>query len=255
MVLVPESVVLLHGFGGTGRAWDGVASRLEDERYRVLAVDLPGHGGQAGWPHPITFAACVEHVLAAAPPRFALAGYSLGGRVALHVALAAPRSVSALALVSCSAGIEDEAERAARRRADERLARELEGGGSYEGFIERWRAQPLFAGEPPEAARLAREDQRRNSPVALAGALRGLGAGTMRPLWAQLGGLAMPVHVLAGERDEKYLAIARRMAGAIPGAGLTVLPGGHALPLECPAELAAVLAATARRGAPAPTAS
>jgi 2-succinyl-6-hydroxy-2,4-cyclohexadiene-1-carboxylate synthase len=95
---VPERVVLLHGFGGTRHAWDGVAARLRPERYLPLALDLPGHGTMAG-ERPITFAGCVAHVLARAPARFALCGYSLGGRVALHVALAAPRRVTRLVLV------------------------------------------------------------------------------------------------------------------------------------------------------------
>jgi 2-succinyl-6-hydroxy-2,4-cyclohexadiene-1-carboxylate synthase len=251
---VPESVVLLHGFGGTRRAWDGVASRLEAERYRVQALDLPGHGAEADVRAPLTFAACVEHVLARAPRRFTLAGYSLGGRVAMHVALAAPRRVGALALVSCSPGIEDEGERAARREADEQLARRLE-QEPYERFVEEWRNQPLFAGEPPAVRRLACEDQLRNSPRALAAVLRGVGAGAMQPLWARLGQLAMPVGVIAGARDASYLALARRMAEAIPAAELYTLAGGHGLVLESPEALAQALAATARRGARATTAS
>ena len=90
---VAEDLVLLHGFGGTHRAWDGVLERLDVERYRPLALDLPGHGSQAGHARPITFDACVECVLGQAPGRFVLCGYSMGGRIALHVALAAPQRV------------------------------------------------------------------------------------------------------------------------------------------------------------------
>src|SRR5271163_3415867 len=207
---MPESVVLLHGFSGTHRAWDVVIAALDRERYRPLALDLPGHGEAADSERPITFAGCVAHVLARSPERFTLCGYSLGGRVALHVALAAPERVSRLVLVSCSPGIEDPAERAARSEADHRLALELE-DEPFEQFIERWRTQPLFAGEPPDAGGLARADQRRNRPDALASVLRGIGAGEMQPLWSRLGELRMPVSVLVGERDEKYRAIARRM--------------------------------------------
>ena len=72
---------------------------LDPERYRPLALDLPGHGEAADARGPITFAGCVEQVLARGPERFALCGYSLGGRVALHVALAAPERVSRLVLI------------------------------------------------------------------------------------------------------------------------------------------------------------
>ncbi len=248
MDFVPESVVLLHGFSGTHRAWDGVAARLESERYRVLALDLPGHGQAAGCKRPITFPVCVDHVLARAPERFTLCGYSLGGRVALHVALADPERVQRLVLVSCTAGIEDPAERAARRLADRRLADELE-SGPFEDFIERWRTQPLFAGEPPEVGRLAREDQRRNRPEALAAALRGIGTGEMEPLWDRLGELRMPVTVLVGERDPKFRALGERMVGLLADAELVLAPGGHGLALENPDAVSRVLNLRCRPGA------
>jgi 2-succinyl-6-hydroxy-2,4-cyclohexadiene-1-carboxylate synthase len=237
---VPESVVLLHGFSGTGRAWDGVATRLQGEGYLPLALDLPGHGSARDCERPITFASAVRDVLERSPPRFALCGYSLGGRVALHVALSAPERISRLVLVSTSPGIADARERAERRRADRALADELDAIG-LERFIERWRAQPLFAQEPADVGALAREDQRRNSPAALAEALRGLGAGEMQPLWERLGELAMPVTVVVGDRDAKYMDLGTRMAGMIDGAELVVLRGGHALALEDPEGLAAAL--------------
>jgi 2-succinyl-6-hydroxy-2,4-cyclohexadiene-1-carboxylate synthase len=237
---VPESVVLLHGFSGTHRAWDGVVARLDPERYLPLALDLPGHGAAADAERPITFPGCVAHVLAAGPERFVLCGYSQGGRIALHVALAAPERVSRIVLVSTSAGIEDPGERSRRRLSDERLAEELE-SAPFEGFIERWRAQPLFAGEPPDVGRLAREDQRRNRPDALAAALRGIGTGEMEPLWDRLAELGMPVTVLVGARDEKFQASGKRMTELLPDAQLVVAPGGHGLPLENPAAVAVAL--------------
>jgi 2-succinyl-6-hydroxy-2,4-cyclohexadiene-1-carboxylate synthase len=239
-VPVSEPVVLLHGFGATRRAWDGVIAELDPERYKPLALDLPGHGMAAQTPPPITFAGCVAHVLARAPARFSLCGYSLGGRVALHVALAAPMRLTRLVLVSTTAGIERPAERASRREADARLALELE-RDPYEQFIERWSAQPLFAGDPPAVGERARREARRNRPAGLAAALRGIGAGEMEPLWGRLGLLRMPVTLLAGERDERYVALARRMRERLPRAELRILPGGHRLPLESPDALARAL--------------
>jgi 2-succinyl-6-hydroxy-2,4-cyclohexadiene-1-carboxylate synthase len=238
---VIEDVVLLHGFGGTRRAWDGVIELLSAERYRPLALDLPGHGEQADAPRPITFAGCVEHVLSRAPARFALCGYSLGGRVALHVALAAPERVLRLALVSSTAGIEDPSERAARSASDRRLAGALE-REPFEAFIERWRAQPLFGGDPPAVDALACEDYRRNRADALAAALRGIGTGAMAPLWSRLSELRMPVTFLAGRRDAKFQALGRRMAELAPQARLLLAPGGHRLPLESPAAVARSIA-------------
>jgi 2-succinyl-6-hydroxy-2,4-cyclohexadiene-1-carboxylate synthase len=240
-VLVSETIVLLHGFGGTSRAWDGVIEHLEPERYRPLALDLPGHGSVATYRPPITFAGCVEHVLQQAPECFVLCGYSLGGRVALHVALAAPERVTRLVVISVNPGIEEGVARAARRRADRKLADELE-RVPYEDFIERWRTQPMFANEPPEVGELARADQRRNSPWALAEVLRGLGSGEMEPMWGDLERLRMPVSVVAGDRDEKYLAIGRRLAEEVSCGSLSILGGGHGLPLENPEGIAGILA-------------
>jgi 2-succinyl-6-hydroxy-2,4-cyclohexadiene-1-carboxylate synthase len=164
----------------------------------------------------------------------------MGGRIALHVALAAPERVSRLVLISSTAGIADPAERAERSAADHRLADELE-SMPFEDFIERWRSQPLFAGEPPEAGRLAREDQRRNCPGALAAVLRGVGPGEMEPLWARLSELQMPVTVVAGDRDTRYRELGTRMVEAIGAAQLLVIPGGHGLPLENPEGVARAL--------------
>ena len=238
---MPATVVLLHGFAGTGRAWDPVIERLDRERYTPLAPDLRGHGA-ARDARPIDFGAVVADVLAGAPPQFDLCGYSMGGRIALHVALAAPERVGRLILVATTAGIEDDSERAARRAADEELAAFAE-TATIEQFADRWTGQPLFANTPPEAARTWREDLLRNDPRALAAVLRGLGAGAMPPLWDRLPELTMPTAVVAGERDAKYVAIARdRLVPAIPHAELVIVPdAGHGLPREAPWAVAAAI--------------
>ena len=234
---MPETVVLLHGFAGTRRGWDLVTGRLDPERYRPLALDLRGHGAAAGR-RPVSFEGCVADVAAQAPERFALVGYSMGGRVALHVALALPARVRALVLVATMAGIEDETEREARRAADGALADAVQ-RGTIEAFADRWAGQRMFARDPPEAAAFAREDMLRNDPRALAAVLRGVGTGAMAPLWKRLGELRMPAAVVAGERDAKFTALGRRLAAALPDAELIIVPGaGHGLPREAPQAVA-----------------
>ena len=253
-----EPIVLLHGFGGTRQTWDRVVALLEAERYSPqasarmagardqrasgdgpeahsgyspVALDLRGHG----------FAEVVAAVLAAAPARFALCGYSMGGRIALHVALAAPQRITRLVLIGATAGIEDDAERAARRASDEALAARIE-QGTIEDFAATWRAQPLFAGDPAWVAELAQADYLRNDPRALAAVLRGLGTGAMEPLWDRLGELTMAVTLVAGERDAKFRALAERMAARMPGARIAVVPGtGHAVHLEAPGSVVALI--------------
>lgn len=228
-----EDVVLLHGFGGTSRAWDAVLGYLPAQRYRPLALDLPGHGDQTEASRPITFEACVASVLDRAPKRFVLAGYSMGGRIALHIARAAPERIERLVLISTTAGIDDRTERARRRKADCRLADEIE-KGSIGDFAKRWRSKPMFAEDPPEVDALARADHLRNRPEGVAAALRGVGAGEMEPFWERLSEFHMPVTVLAGRRDRKFVRVSERMVSLIPDALLQVSSGGHCLLLENP---------------------
>lgn len=232
-----QSVVMLHGFAGTGRAFDGVIAALPPERYTPIALDLPGHGSHSDIEGPITYERCVDLVLAQSSSSFVLCGYSMGGRVALRAALAAPRRVSRLVLVSATAGIESERERRARRQADARLAAEIE-SEPIDRFVERWRSQPMFAEEPSAVRALAGADHRRNTTAGIAAALRGIGAGAMPPLWERLHELSMPVVVLAGERDAKYRALGERMAATAPNGSFHVVAGGHGLLLENPAAVA-----------------
>jgi 2-succinyl-6-hydroxy-2,4-cyclohexadiene-1-carboxylate synthase len=241
MAGVSEPLILLHGFTQTGRGWDEVGRHLVGERYRPLAPDLRGHGAAAAL-RPVDMATCVGDVAALVPGRFALAGYSMGGRIALHVALAHPARVTRLVLVSATAGIEDPAERAARRERDEALAAWM-ADHEIEEIAERWGSQPLFHGQSPEVAAAARADRLRNEPAALAESLRGVGTGAMTPVWERLGELTMPAAVLAGERDAKFVALGRRLAAALGDATLTIVPGaGHALTIEAPEAVAAAIA-------------
>jgi 2-succinyl-6-hydroxy-2,4-cyclohexadiene-1-carboxylate synthase len=222
--------VFVHGFTQTGASWDPVLAVL-GERGRQTTVDLPGHGW-SGAVHTdlwgtATLLADVPHGVPAT-----WVGYSLGARCSLHVALAHPHVVDRLVLVGATAGIESAAERATRIERDESLAERVEQVG-VEAFLDEWLAQPLFAGLTDEtdgrSARLA------NTPEGLAASLRLCGTGTQEPLWERLGEIEKPVLLVAGERDERFVAHARRMAGLLPDAAVAIVPGaGHAAHLEQP---------------------
>ncbi|MGB2711189.1 MAG: 2-succinyl-6-hydroxy-2,4-cyclohexadiene-1-carboxylate synthase [Conexibacter sp.] len=240
------TIVLLHGFTQTGRSWGPTIAAL-GERYRALAPDLRGHG-EAAAARPVSFAAIRTDVLALAPERFALAGYSMGGRIALGLALQAPERISRLVLVGASPGLADDRERSARRAADEALADRIERDG-IEPFTASWSTLPLFAGQPPTVAAAAHSMRLSQDPAGLAAALRELGTGAMEPLWERLPELAIPVALVVGERDVKFHTLAEQMARALPDASLHVVPGaGHAVQLEAPAAVAAILA---QSGSPA----
>jgi 2-succinyl-6-hydroxy-2,4-cyclohexadiene-1-carboxylate synthase len=223
--------VLLHGFAGTARHWD-----------RVLAFGLDAVTPTLNDADPMTPDGVTSLTAAAAPGRFTLVGYSMGGRLALHVALALPERVERLVLVSASAGIEDGVERERRREADEALAREIE-RHDIAWFVERWRAVPLFARDPPAVVDEVARDERRCTPAALAACLRAFGPSAMAPVWDRVGELAMPVTVLAGERDGQYVATGQRLVAAIPTAELRIVPdAGHRLALEAPEAIAGAIA-------------
>jgi 2-succinyl-6-hydroxy-2,4-cyclohexadiene-1-carboxylate synthase len=231
-------LLLLHGFTATGASWDRVRRLLDGGEYAPEAPDLRGHGGRAG-ERPATIEACVEDLRQREP--YALAGYSMGGRVALHLALAQPERVRRLVLVSTTAGLESEEERARRRAGDADLADGLERAG-VEAFARSWAAQPLFAEQPPEIAAAAHRDRLRNDAPGLAASLRGMGTGAMTPVWDRLHELTMPAVVVVGERDAKFRAIGERLADALPDAELLVAAGaGHSVHLEAPEAIAQAL--------------
>ena len=233
-------VLLLHGFTQSAGSWPPViVDRLRRDGHDVEALDAPGHGEQS---HVRTdLAGAAATVAHHARPRASLVGYSMGGRVALHVAVHSPDVVDRVVLIGATAGIEDPAERAARRAADEELAASIERDG-VDAFLERWLQNPLFATLPSDAAAL---DSRRGNTVAgLAASLRSMGTGTQEPLWASLPHVHHPALFLVGALDEKFAAIAERMAAAWGGpAELSIVPNaGHAVHLERPDEVAARIA-------------
>lgn len=244
IVGMAPTVVFLHGFTHTGRSWHPVIAAL-GERYTSVADDIRGHG-DASERVPVSLEAVIGDVEAAiGPERYTLVGYSMGGRIALHVALAAGDRVERLVLIGASPGIADATLRDERRRADEQLADEIE-RSSIEEFARRWARTPVLAGLPPSAL-AAHADRLRSTPAGLARALRGLGTGALPSLWDRLGDLAMPVILAVGERDEKFLGIAAEMSrgipgSRIPGAQVLVVPGaGHAVHLEAPEAIARAL--------------
>jgi len=184
-------------------------------------VDLPGHGGSGGVRADLRRSA---DMLAQVGGPATYVGYSLGGRVCLHLALAYPDLVHSLVLIGAHPGIADADARATRRRLDdERAAHLLEVGLPV--FLDEWTAQPLFGGFD-----FGVEDRARrltNTAEGLASSLRMAGTGEQASLWPRLRELNMPVLALAGEHDTNYAAIARQVAEAVPDGRWSLVPGAH----------------------------
>lgn len=244
-----QLVVILHGFTGSAKAMAPVVDRLRPN-HQVVAVDLVGHGGSDAPDDvaPYSMPACVAQVVGVldqiASERAHVIGYSMGGRAALSLAVQHPERVASLHLVGATAGLRTEAERVARRAADDALADRLLTDG-LEAFVDHWMSIPLFAsqvrlGGPALAA--ARADRLTANPLGLANSLRGMGTGSMPPLHERLGDLAVPVQLIVGEEDEKFHTIARDLASLLPDATVTVIAeAGHAAHLESPDAVAAAI--------------
>jgi 2-succinyl-6-hydroxy-2,4-cyclohexadiene-1-carboxylate synthase len=240
-------LLLLHGFMGSRRDWDPVVAALEGKR-RCIAVDLPGHG-ETGAPADESLwtpEGCVGALAAllSACGGGAVAGYSLGARLALQLAVEHPQAVSRAALISGTPGIAGECGRKQRRNADEGLARRLENGG-LAAFLEEWYRLPLFEAlrEHPRFADVLAK-RRRNDPLLMARSLREMGTGSQPSQWEALPGLRVPLLFLSGERDEKFTDIAFDAVARCPVAEAVVVRGrGHALIEEDPERVAQELEA------------
>jgi 2-succinyl-6-hydroxy-2,4-cyclohexadiene-1-carboxylate synthase len=228
-------LTLLHGFTQTGRLWGAFGERLADD-FTLIAIDLPGHGGSDGIRADLPSTAAmvsqaVTNTIGSEPT--ALLGYSLGARVALHVALDTELQLDAAVLIGATGGMEDPAARATRRAADDATAEALEASGDVDAFIDQWVKSPMFSRLGPAAADITQ--RRRNTARGLASSLRLAGTGTQVPLWDRLPSLVLPVMALAGMDDTRFAAHALRMVDLLPMGLATLIPGGgHAVHLAQP---------------------
>ena len=249
----PESpaIVLLHGFLGSAADWDLVAYALS-EGFFCVAPDLPGHGGSVGLPDGSYTMEGTARAIGGLMDdigiqRATIAGYSMGGRLALYLALRHSERCASLFLESASPGIESEEERAVRRKADEERARRLE-FGDFDEFLRDWYTQPLFASLARREGMVREliESRKNNDPAELAKSLRGMGTGSQPSLWGELPGLRVPSILVAGQLDEEFVRVVHRMASLLHKTRVFTVPDvGHNLHLESPNEYTRLLRDTA----------
>lgn len=223
-------VIFVPGFMQHGDAWAPVAE-LVAERYPSAWLDFRTHG----------FEARLGELRAAAAPGTVPVGYSMGGRLALHLAVREPERFAGLITIGASPGIDDPDERRRRRNADEELAAWME-FSTIEEVVDRWERVPALAGQPEELVERQRAGRLEHDPRLLAQLLRSAGQGALPGIFEELRRLRIPVLALAGERDERYIQAARRIALLAPrGDHLPVMDAGHAAHLERPEAVAGLL--------------
>ena len=231
-------VLFLHGFLGSSADFTTAIAPLASHFY-CLAVDLPGHGKTVMdgedelYTMPQTARAIVIWLDELHVSRCFLVGYSMGGRLALYLALHFPQRFPKVVLESASPGLKTPAERVARLQHDDALADRLE--ADFPSFLDYWYSQPLFYAlrHHPEFLRV-KEQRSRNRPDALAKSLRYLSTGRQPSLWALLQ-QAQPLLLLVGEDDRKFCTINQAMADCSPAIQLNILSGcGHVIHFEKP---------------------
>ena len=234
-------ILLIHGFLGGVEEWGDLPVRLT-HRFHVAAVDLPGHGASDGGTDPGRYRipriardlATVQEAIFGEPAWWL--GYSMGGRIALAAA-AEGVPVRGLLMESASPGIQDPEERRRRCALDEERAARIESAGMAT-FVAEWLGLPLFQGlfrrpaRDREAARRLRESQ---DAGRMAAWLRGGGTGSQPSYWEALPHLRIPVRLLAGGMDPRFVAVGEAVAAAVPDGELRILSGaGHLPHLEDP---------------------
>lgn len=220
------AISFLHGFTQTKESWLPVVEQLPIG-HQYTCIDAPGHGGSLDGKRSLVDAG---NDVAETMSQGILVGYSMGARIALHTALQHPAKVKALVLISGTAGIDDENERVLRRESDEALANRISEIG-VPAFVDEWLSNPMFSGLSPALADVPSRCQ--NTAEGLGDSLRFAGTGTQTPLWNDLHTLAMPVLLIAGENDQKFVDLAQRMNSSIPNSELHVISGvGHTCHLE-----------------------
>lgn len=243
---VGDPLVLLHGFSGAASTWRPVIERLAD-CCQCFAIDLLGHG-RSDAPADATryrmdsVAADIVDLLdelALTKPH--LLGYSMGGRLALFLALQYPERFGALILESASPGLANLGARADRRRHDCELADRIEADG-IAAFVEYWESRPIWASQSKRQIRAQRRQRLANRPRGLANSLRGMGAGAQPNLWNQLPNLTAPTCLIVGERDDKFRRTNQLVAAAVRQSSLSIIPAaGHNTHLENPGAFSRVL--------------
>ncbi|SIS44025.1 2-succinyl-6-hydroxy-2,4-cyclohexadiene-1-carboxylate synthase [Salimicrobium flavidum] len=228
----------LHGFTGSTAIWKETKRAFPD--FRLILVDLPGHGktGDVGVVSMEEVAEDLKVIFEKLQlPKLSLLGYSMGGRTALYFALHHPEMVDRLILESASPGLKTEEERQERIKKDEKVSALLENEG-IEGFTNRWEDLPLFEtvrSLPFHRRQSLRKQRLYNDPTGLTHSLQGMGTGTQPSLWRHLRDIGLPVCLIVGGEDGKYVKINREMEKGFARAEMHEIEGaGHIPHLEKP---------------------
>ena len=208
-------ILFLHGFLGSGNDWIEVIQFLLPH-YNCLTLDMPGHGetkliANNNNPFENTASALIEFLDQQKIRKCYLTGYSMGGRIALFLALRYPHYFNKIVLESASPGLRTDKERNERIYQDEKIAQDLE-SGDFNSFFKKWYNQPIFKGLTDHKNFNQLLQQREKSDFRkLAESIRFLGTGNQPSLWEEINQNKIPILLITGEDDVKFQSIAHEM--------------------------------------------
>jgi len=230
-------LVLLNSIGTDMDLWDPVLPFLRD-RFRLLRIDARGHGASSAPTGDYTLVSLANDVAgvmeAAGVERAGIAGVSLGGMIAMQLALDAPARVAGLALICTSATMD-------RSAWTDRVALVRDAGlASIADLVMGRFLSPDFAAERMEISEAVRRKLLAMAPEGYAGcgaAIRDM------ELADRLGAIACPTLVVTGDRDTSTPLVGHgdHLLAAIEGARHVRLAAAHLAPLEAPEALAVAL--------------
>jgi 2-succinyl-6-hydroxy-2,4-cyclohexadiene-1-carboxylate synthase len=242
-------LLLLHGFTGDSTTWEEIMSNLQSN-FKCISVDIIGHGKSDA---PVDskryaiekVAEDLKYILHELDVHsVSVLGYSMGGRLALTFAFLFPDYMDKLLLESSTPGLSTERERIERREKDEKLADMIVNEGIH-SFVEYWESLPLFSSQKklPLAVQKSVRDQRlKQKPVGLSNSLKGMGTGQQPSWWGEFKRLNIPIHVLVGEEDTKFVSIAKEMKKVNAKVEISTFPhAGHAIHVEEPRKFGTIV--------------
>lgn len=242
-----QVIVFLHGFMGRAQSWRIIMKSLAGS-CRCIAFDLPGHGaslfGASGRLKQLrgmedTAYLILDDLDKLGVERFTLYGYSMGGRLAQHIAIASPGRIEQLLLESASFGIADETERTGRLKKDQSLLSNIKTREDFRAFLTNWYHLPLFRTLPQTAHLRSLIKDRLEHPVAeYQQALHILSVGGHDFLADKLGACRVPVHYFCGEQDEAYRQTAAQVRQALPEMTVKIFENAsHNIHIQYPREI------------------
>jgi 2-succinyl-6-hydroxy-2,4-cyclohexadiene-1-carboxylate synthase len=246
-------LLLLHGFMGNCNDFQGCISQL-CQSFCCLTVDLPGHGetqvigSDQYYTMSSTAAVLIGLLNHLNLSKVYLFGYSMGGRLALYLMLHYPQRFERVILESASPGLRTSWERSQRFQVDLKRAQQLE-SQDFKQFLTDWYNQPLFESLKRHSKFSQLLNRRlQNNPYELAKSLINMGTGVQSSLWEKLSNNLVPLLLIVGEKDHKFVEINQEMLAVAPQTTLKIIQNcGHNIHVEKPEGLIQVLLDFMRR--------